>query len=57
MKKLHCRDVGFDCEGVIEANTEEEVLKNAADHALKAHNLVVTPDMAEQIKTLIKDTN
>ncbi|GAB3512742.1 DUF1059 domain-containing protein [Emticicia fontis] len=57
MKKLKCRDVGFDCEGEIEAATEEEVLNMAAAHALQAHQVSVTPEMAEQIKTLITEVN
>ena len=55
MKTLHCRDAGFDCNGVIRANTEEEVMKQAAQHALEVHAVSVTPELAAQIKTLIKD--
>ena len=55
MKKLNCRDVGFDCPGVIKANSEEEVLTQAAQHALKVHGVAVTAEMAAQIKTLIKE--
>jgi len=55
MKTLHCRDAGFDCEGVIQAATAEEILNQAAAHAQAAHNVEVTPELAEQIKTLIKD--
>ena len=57
MKKLKCRDVGFDCEGEIEAATEEEVLTMAAAHALQVHQVSVTPEMAEQIKPLIMEVN
>jgi predicted small metal-binding protein len=55
MKTLHCADAGFDCTGVIQANTEEEVLNLAAEHALKVHGVTVTPDLKEKLKTLIKD--
>jgi len=55
MKTLHCSDVGFDCKAVVKANTEEEVLKQAADHARTVHGVTVTPEMAEQIKAKIKD--
>lgn len=55
MKTLHCRDAGFDCEGIIQANTEEEVLKQAAQHALEVHGVSVTPELAEKLRTLIKD--
>ncbi|HXL56160.1 MAG TPA: DUF1059 domain-containing protein [Chitinophagaceae bacterium] len=55
MKTLHCSDAGFDCKGVITAGTEEEVLQQAAIHAKEVHGVTVTPGLAEQIKTLIKD--
>ncbi len=55
MKTLHCSDAGFDCKGVISANTEEEVLSHAAEHALTVHGVAVTPELAEQLKTLIKE--
>ena len=55
MKTLHCRDAGFDCEGVIRGNSENEVLNEAAQHALEVHGVEETPELAEQLKTLIKD--
>lgn len=55
MKTLRCRDAGFDCEGEIRAASEEEILRQAAEHAQSAHNVQVTPELAEQLKTLIKD--
>jgi len=55
MKTLHCRDLGFDCLGVIRANTEEEILKQAAQHAQEVHGVTVTPELAQQIKGLIRD--
>jgi predicted small metal-binding protein len=33
------------------ANTEEEVLQQAAAHAKSEHQVDVTPEMAEQIKS------
>lgn len=55
MKTLHCRDAGFDCNGVVKAATEAEVLQQAAEHAQSVHQVTVTPEMAEQIRTLIRD--
>ncbi len=55
MKTLRCSDAGFDCEGVIQAATEEEILSQAAEHAEAAHNIQLTPEVAEQLKALIKD--
>ena len=48
MKTLRCRDAGFDCEGVLQASSEEEILRQAAEHAKTAHNVQVTPEMADQ---------
>ena len=55
MKTLRCRDAGFDCEKEIHADSEEEVLKQAAEHASKVHKVNVTPELASQIKELIRD--
>jgi predicted small metal-binding protein len=55
MKTLKCRDVGFDCDGVIRANNEQEVLQQASKHAREVHGVEVTPEMAAQIKPLIHD--
>jgi predicted small metal-binding protein len=55
MKELRCRDAGFDCDAVMRAQSEEEVLQIAAQHAKEAHQVEVTPEMAKQIATLIRD--
>ena len=54
MKVVRCRDVGFDCEGVVRAESEEEVLRQVAEHARAAHNVEVTPELAAQVKSLIQ---
>ena len=38
-KELKCADVGFDCQAVINADTEDEVMAQAADHAKSAHGM------------------
>lgn len=53
MKTLSCRDVGFDCDAQIQADTDEAVLTQAAEHARTAHGVTVTPEMAETIRPLI----
>jgi predicted small metal-binding protein len=55
MKKLRCRDVGFDCNHEIQAETDQEVLQQAAKHVQSVHRQEVTPEMAEQVKKLIQD--
>lgn len=55
-KVIHCRDVGFDCDGVIRAETEEEALQMAAQHAQSAHGLAeVTPAVVEKVKAVMRE--
>jgi len=55
-KVLHCRDVGFDCDGVIRAETEEEILKKAAEHAQTTHNMKeITEEVVEKVRAAIRD--
>ena len=42
-KVLRCRDVGMDCDFEVRAETEEEVLKNATEHASEDHNMKEIP--------------
>ena len=55
MKQVRCKDLGFDCDHEIQAETEEEVLKQVAEHAVTVHQLEVTPELVEQVKPLITD--
>lgn len=56
MKTLRCRDVGFDCDGVMRAETEEEVLRQAAEHAKTVHNLSEISEQAvAKIRAAIRD--
>lgn len=56
MKTLRCRDAGFDCAAVMRAETEEEVLQQAGQHAKTVHNLSeISEQTVEKIRTLIRD--
>ncbi len=55
MKRLRCRDASFDCDHEILAETEEEILKQAAEHVQSVHGLQVTPELVEQVKGLIQE--
>ena len=57
MKTFRCQDAGFDCNAVIKAESEDEILKQAAQHAATVHQVEVSPAMAAQIRSLIKDDN
>ena len=54
-KVLHCRDLGFDCDGVIQAQTEEEVLNQASEHARTVHNLhEITSEVIDKVRAAIR---
>lgn len=53
---IHCRDLGFDCDGIIRAQTEKEAIQRAVDHAQKAHGMgELSPEIESQLKSLIKE--
>jgi predicted small metal-binding protein len=55
-KVIRCRDVGFDCNGVIKAKTEKEALTLAAEHAKKVHGVrEITPEIVEKIKAVMTE--
>jgi predicted small metal-binding protein len=55
-KVVHCKDIGFDCDGVVRAETEEEVLAQVAAHAKAVHNLETVPDdVVEQVRAVMRD--
>jgi predicted small metal-binding protein len=55
-KVVRCRDVGFDCDGVVKAETEEEALKQVAAHAKAVHNIEVVPaEVVEKVKKVMRD--
>ena len=37
MLSITCRDVGQNCDREVQGETEEELMKNAAEHAVKDH--------------------
>ena len=56
MKRLKCSDLGFDCSHVVEAETEQEILQAAAQHALERQHLTeITPQVVEAVRSAIRD--
>jgi predicted small metal-binding protein len=56
-KVIECAkvDPSSGCKHVVRGNTEEEVLKNAMEHA-KQHGIrEVTPELKEKVKAAIRD--
>jgi predicted small metal-binding protein len=55
-KVIHCKDVGFDCEGIVRANSDQEVMQLAAEHAKSVHGVTeLTNEMVEKVKSVIRD--
>lgn len=55
MLSIACRDVGQNCDCIVQGETEEEVMINAAEHTVKDHGYteedIMTPEMKEKIKS------
>jgi len=57
-KIVRCRDVGFNCEGVVRAETEEEVLKQVAAHAKAVHNMqTVSEEVVARVRQAMRDSD
>lgn len=55
-KVIYCKDVGFDCDGVIRAETEAELLKMVAEHADEVHNLKeISEEVLAKVRAAIRD--
>ena len=56
MKVVRCREVGFDCDGVVRAETEEEVLRQVAAHAKAVHQIeTVTPEIVAKVRAVMRE--
>lgn len=55
-RELNCRDVGFDCEAVVRADSDDEVMAQAAVHAREVHGLEqIDADTEQKIRSQIHD--
>lgn len=57
MKTITCRDAGFDCDYIVKGETEEEVMKRGAEHAMKDHDMKeedITLEFKEKVRGLIR---
>jgi predicted small metal-binding protein len=54
MYVIRCRDVGFDCPGVVRAETRDALMQQVAGHARDAHGLEVTPELAAKVAGLVR---
>lgn len=52
---VRCREIGFDCEGVVKAETEEQLLSIVAEHAQTVHNIKeITPALVAKVKSVVR---
>jgi predicted small metal-binding protein len=50
------RDAGFDCKHVMRGPTEDEVMRQAGEHAKAVHNMSsISPEVAAKVRSLIRD--
>lgn len=55
-KVIVCREVGFDCAGVVEAADLDAALAAVAAHAAAAHGITeVTPDLLDRVLAVVHD--
>ncbi len=57
-KVLRCRDLGMNCSSEVRADTEEELLKLAAEHAERDHGISaanLSPSILAMVKSMIQD--
>ncbi len=56
-KKISCANVGHpECSFNVESDSEEELLKQVADHAAKEHGMTeISGETLEKIKAAIKE--
>ena len=53
---FNCRDIGFDCDGVVKAGTEEELLAQVAEHAKSVHGMnEIDEPTIEKVKSLVRE--
>ena len=58
-KEVHCRDIGPDCNAVVTADSENEILAQVAEHAKVVHGMtdeeVGDPAFVQHVRNQIHD--
>lgn len=55
MKTLACGEIMEGCPATFSAETEEDLLAQAGEHAAEVHHLEVTPELVEVVRGHIRD--
>ncbi len=58
MKSLSCREAGCDCDYIATGQTDEEVMRNAAEHGMKEHDKTEEDmiQMKDKLKGVIRSS-
>ena len=55
-KVLRCKDIGMDCDFVARGETEEEILKQAAEHAGTTYDMKEIPEeILDKVRAAIRN--
>jgi len=58
-REIHCRDIGPDCDAVVVAESDEEILAQVTDHAKNVHGMtdeqVHDPEFVAHARNQIHD--
>ncbi len=55
-KEVRCRDTGMNCDFVVRAESEGEIMRKAVEHARKTHGMKeLPPDMTAKVRAAIRD--
>ena len=54
-KVMKCGDLMPGCDFVARGESESDILQAAAAHAKEVHHLDATPELVQQVKSVIKD--
>lgn len=54
-KVLKCGDLMPGCDFQARGETEDEILQQAAEHAKEVHGIDPTPELVEQVKSVITE--
>ena len=55
MKRFECKNLGMVCEFKAEAESPEEVISKAEEHAVSVHNLPRGEETRAKIRSQVKD--
>jgi predicted small metal-binding protein len=58
MREFHCKDVGMpDCNFVAKGKDDDEVMRKAAEHAKRDHNMqTIPPDLERKARGAIRES-